>query len=378
MKNRHRRLNKITTTCLSLVLFVLTIEIAARVDDKVKYGAPFLGRYSFHLLKATDSDGIKVNVPNSSFEKWKINQFGFRGPQIALQKPEGTIRIACMGLSETFGMYESPDKEWPRQLASILNQYEDFEVVNTSVPGLLLNEYSRYIEKYVLAIHPDVIILYLNPFPYAVGANKFSKRQSASTEKPTTTVRRSKSITNLVNFDLRVIPKIKQAIKRILPQQTLKRYRLWQMERQITSIQARRLNGAKPLDVAPPDSLNSFRHDIEELFRFLNAHKIDVILSSYPVLISNRNLDEYPEIFLDHRRFYVELSLEGIIDVAKQFNEILKTTASRYSIPFIDNSSVIPKNTRHFADNVHYTDEGANLVAKNFAKYIISIFPSKI
>jgi lysophospholipase L1-like esterase len=87
-------------------------------------------------------------------------------------------------------------------------------------------------------------------------------------------------------------------------------------------------------------------------------------------LISPKNLQEHLEIFLDHRRFYVELSLLGIIDASLKLNEVIKSVANEYLIGFIDNNAAISKNTEYFADNVHYTDEGARLVAFNFAKYI--------
>jgi len=48
---------------------------------------------------------------------------------------------------------------------------------------------------------------------------------------------------------------------------------------------------------------------------------------------------------------------------------VIKSVADEYLIGFVDNN-IISKNTKYFADNVHYTDEGARLVALNFATYI--------
>ncbi len=72
----------------------------------------------FSVLFEEDSDGIHHNIPNAKYEKWEINSLGFRGKEIDLEKKEGQIRIACFGVSETFGVYESKDKEWPSQLLS--------------------------------------------------------------------------------------------------------------------------------------------------------------------------------------------------------------------------------------------------------------------
>ncbi len=69
----------------------------------------------FSVLFEEDSDGIHHHIPNAKYEKWEINSLGFRGKEIDLEKKEGQIRIACFGVSETFGVYESKDKEWPSQ-----------------------------------------------------------------------------------------------------------------------------------------------------------------------------------------------------------------------------------------------------------------------
>ncbi|MDY7038201.1 MAG: hypothetical protein SV375_18820 [Thermodesulfobacteriota bacterium] len=349
---------------------MLTIEVCARIDDRIKYDAPFLGHYSSNLLKSTDSEGINRNVPNSQFEKWAINELGFRGPDITHTKPEGITRIVCMGTSETFGLYESPGKEWVSQLTDILGEPHRFQVINTSVVGLSLKQYNRYIEKYVLKIEPDIIILYINPFGYAVGVDNFDKRQ---TEPPNNTNNDDKewefSVKHIIS-NLRMFPKIKQTIKGIIPMQTLKRYRLWNMKRQLRKLEHTHLNDKKPRDVVSKENLNTFRNDLRKLIRFLCNQEIDVILVSYPALISPENIEKYSEVFLDHRRFYIDLSIAGILDASYKFNNVIKTLAFEHGTGFVDIDSLIPKNIQYFADNVHYTNEGAELVALHLSNYI--------
>jgi hypothetical protein len=151
---------------LFCVAFLLCLEVAARVDDKIQYSAPFLDRYSADRLRTNDSGGFKRNFPGRQFEKWRINQSGFRGPEISIKKTDGVKRIICLGSSETFGLYESPGKEWPAQLGTMLKSQGQFEVINASVAGLTLKNYLLYFEKYVLKFEPDVVILFVNPFYY--------------------------------------------------------------------------------------------------------------------------------------------------------------------------------------------------------------------
>jgi len=374
MKNKHLTLRKIATVCISISLFLLTLEVAARLDDRLKYGAPFLKLYSPQRLRGIDPDGIKHNVPNSSFEKWHINRFGFRGPDISLQKPTGTIRIACMGTSETFGLHETPGSDWPAQLRDMLSISGHFQVINASVAGLLLKEYVGYIDKYVLKFQPDIILLYINPFGYAIGVDKFDNRQDSLEPQVRTNQTKPKFSFKSISIHLRIVSKIKQAIRNALPPAILRSYRLMNMKKQIKWLESARLNGNNPIDAVSQDSLDRFSTDLEELLEFLNNQHVQVVLTSYPVLISSSNIEEYLEIFLDHRRFYVELSLLGIIDASHKFNEMIRNMALKHNVTFIDNNNKVPKNTRYFADNVHYTDAGATIIAENFANFISTNF----
>lgn len=364
-------LKKVITLFISGIVFLITIEFSARIDDKIKYGAPFFSEYSAKLLRNKDSEGINCNIPNSHFEKWKINNLGFRGPNISVMKPKGVIRIVCMGTSETFGLYESPDMEWPSQLSKMLEKYNYFEVINTSVVGLPLKKYRRYIEKYVLKLEPDIIILFVNPFEYGVGNEIFTKRQDTLKKEGKSFKNRGIHFLKVITYsNLRMFPKLKQSLKKIVPTSVLKQYQLWNMKRQIQKLENTYLNGNKPLDIIPNKNLIIFRNDLKDLIEYLQNKKIKIILTSYPILITQQNIDKYLEIFLDHRRFYTELSLQGIIDASRKFNEEIRLISNKHGVAFIDNNMTIPKNTQYFADNVHYTDEGARLIALNFSKYI--------
>lgn len=366
MENSRVILKNIITIVGSILIFIITIETSARMDDKIKYNAQFFAKYSSALLRDADSEGLNRNIPNNHFEKWKINQLGFRGPDIPLIKSNSVKRIVCMGTSETFGLYESPGQEWPNQLTNMLGRNSQFQIINASVVGLSLKKYRRYIEKYILKLEPDIIILYINPFDYAVGVERFVQRQSTPERESSDNKKTFRRLLNEIPSNLRLLPKLKEAVKKVVPPNLLKLYRLWNMKKQLHNLEYKQLNGRKPIDVVPQESLTSFKSDLEAIIQFLHNRKIEIILTSYPVLISPENIDKYLEIFLDHRRFYVELSFEGIIDAVSKFNDIIKVVAKRYGTGFVDNNRYLPKNIKYFADNVHYTDEGARLIALSF------------
>lgn len=355
---------------LSIALFLLTLEVCARLDDKFTYGAPFLGSYDGKDLIPYDSEGIRYNRPNSQFEKWKINHLGFRSEDLPEKKPSGVTRIVCMGASETFGSYEKEGVEWPAQLGRILSLHPNLQVVNGAVVGTSLKQYKKYIEKYVVKIEPDVIIMFINPFDYASRDDVEGSRMEHKIEQRGGLVRSMIFSSTELVLKVRFIPKIKQAIKKAIPPDILQRYQIWNLKRQLSALEKQRLNGKKPLDSVPEKCLNTFQNDLEYLLTYLLEKKIKVVLGTYPCLISKNNVKEYEVIFLDNRRFMVELSLDGMIDASPRFNQVIGRVASKFGVGLLDISSVVPKNGRYFADNVHYTDEGARLVASKFAEYI--------
>jgi hypothetical protein len=354
------RLKKAIKVLMSVGVFIVTMEVCARIDDKIRFDARFFGHYSSELLRSIDSEGINRNVPNNQFEKWKINQLGFRSPDIPFIKTKGTVRVICMGASETFGLYEDPGEEWPNQLKDLLDECQRFQVINVSVVGLPLKKYHRYIEKYVLKLEPDIIILFISPFRYGVEVKKFTERQTPP----------RKEVNNSGGVNLRMLPKLVQVVHKRVPEKVLKWYRSLKLVKQIRSLEYARLDGNKPLDMVSNESLDTFRTDLEELIQFLHQRKIEVIMTSYPVLISAENIQDHLDIFLGFRRNYIELSLLGIIDASLKFNNIIREVSIKHGMPFIDNNAAIPKNTRYFADNFHYTNEGAKLVATHFGDYI--------
>lgn len=360
-----------------VLVFLTGMEVTARIDDLIKYNAPFFGEYTASRLRRSDQDGIRCNVPNSRFEKWKINTQGFRGPDFAKSKPVGVQRIVCMGTSETFGLYESPGKEWPSQLAALLKKEKRYEVINTSVVGLELRRYKAYLSKYVLKFQPDIVILMVNPFAYAAGKYAPKNKSTVYRNKNSVTHAYKKRKVNSkimpagISSDLRVFPKIKQTIKQTLPPDIVLRYQAWNMKRQVRNIEKKRLNGSEPEDKIRSENIAIFKKDLSDLIHYLNENKIKVVLCSYPVLISEGNITKYPAIFNDHRRFYVELSLRGLINAADKFNQAIKEIAEIFDIEFVDLEREIPKDNKHFGDNVHYTDIGAKIVAQKIEIKII-------
>jgi lysophospholipase L1-like esterase len=369
---------RLINTIIVIFIFCFTLELLARCDDKIKYNAPMFEKYSAERLRAYDSNEIRYNIPNAQFEKWKINTSGFRGNDFDNKDHHKKIKIVCMGASETFGLYESLNNEWPAQLSDMLGK--SYTVVNTAVVGQFLNKWKPYLDKYVLDYKPDMVILHVNPFNYAgsASANDKRKNRSAVKHKNNSSVRTINMKTKLIVFvkqlfdSSRILPKIKQVVKNILPESLLKRYQLISMKKQVSAMENSILKGETPLDTISIKDVALFQRDLNDLIKHLKAKNIKIVLSTYPMLLSLENMGKYSDIFYDFRRFYIRLSLKGLIDASIKFNDSIIKVADENAIDVIDLYGKLSHSKNEFGDNVHYTDDGAKKIAFAFAELLLT------
>lgn len=359
----------------AILVFVLTIELCARLDDAIKYGAPLLGEYSYSRLQRRDEDGLPYNLPNARFEKWQHNSFGFRGPEVRQSKSSDIVRVVCVGTSESYGLYESPGKEWPSQLQAILLTSK-YEVINASVVGLNLPSFDAYLKKHVLPFDPDIIVLVISPLVYVTTLERAAVEKSSSPRTERKIESRKVSVTRKLMKNIRSLPKIKQICKQALMDNfpgALKKYQVWNTQRQVEEIERFRLNGRKPRNSVPDMYVERFHKELSILVESIRSQGVEVVLSTSPALISYDNISQYPEIFLDHRRFFIEFSLTGMIDTIMKFNLVIAAVAEEHSTMFVDSAALLEKSTEYFGDNVHYTDRGAAVVALALSKPILEL-----
>ena len=125
-------------------------------------------------------------IPGAVSGNIKINSAGFRGPEITIEKQEGTYRILMLGDSELFSMLLPEEDNLSRQLEKLLNEKSGglkFEVVNTGVEGYNTYQEFEVLKDKGLKYAPDLVVLnyVLNdpePGEYYFGNNFFSRNSA--------------------------------------------------------------------------------------------------------------------------------------------------------------------------------------------------------
>ena len=161
---------------LFLVLLA-SVEITIRVYEHINPVCDFFNKDAFFdvdfaLQKQICQDtnylqyeepNILMVKPNQHFQTININEHGFRGTEIDVQKKSDTFRIFLVGGSTAFGHGSTSDlTSIPGYLQTIFNESSDkkIEVINAGKPRATSSDESYFIRNNIKNYNPDLIIIY--------------------------------------------------------------------------------------------------------------------------------------------------------------------------------------------------------------------------
>ena len=353
-----------------LVVFVVTLEVAARVEDKLAWDAPLLGPYSHARLVVNDAPGFR-NRPGYRFEKWSINSLGFRGPEITLEPAPEHLRVGVLGASETFGLFEREGWDYPSRLRAIADSLGSggIEVVNLAVAGMGLPAMAGYYESLVKRISPDVVLIYPSPSFY-LDVDPPAKPSEYRSDDEEAAHLGSTSGLALSLPESRLRWKVRNVLRQFLPaqlQESLHR-------RSIES--ARRSHGPEWVWVSVPrDRMGLFKSHLEDLVAVIQNDGAEVMLVTHTNRFMKPETEFTPE---DWRHMMAILSYfpratpEVMAGIDLAANEVIREVAEEWDVTVIDVVGRIPPEAEFFADYGHFTDAGADKMARILAAAVIS------
>ena len=338
---------------LWLILAGLPLELCARTEDALRYHAPFFGNYSMDSLYRFDELG-KYGRPQSSYLKWHLNEFGYRGPSLR----NGTYRIAALGSSETFGLYESEQKEWPRQLETRLDQDDPsthYEVVDVAYPGLTVGTALRRLPQMLHAVHPKMVVIYPSYAPYI--------EISKPVAWPVAPIVHPRLLPETTHFQWRIAPRIENFFKTTLPESVQSRMRSWQIRRDPNSI--------RPIPTLPQQNILAFQADLDHLVTDLQSRGIAVVLVTHATRFGTGPVDPADAPYLtDWRKFYPQIEESGLLDMERRMSAATRQVARAHNLPLVDAANLIPPGRASFFEFVHFNDAGAKTLANLVASQI--------
>ena len=94
----------------------------------------------------------------------RVNRLGLRGPEIARQKPDRTLRVLGLGDSFTFGVGVRDDDTFLHKLETRLSTRTPCQVLNAGTQGYNTRDQQLTLEHRWLELEPDIVLVvfYLN------------------------------------------------------------------------------------------------------------------------------------------------------------------------------------------------------------------------
>lgn len=327
----------------SIAAMGATMELCARLEDTLTAGAPLLGVYNHSILY--DKPGPDFHgQPGARYLKWRMNSMGYRGPE---PRP-GAFRIACVGASETFGLYESENQEWPRQLERDLNAapgVPPVTVINTAYAATNLRTHLHQAPRMLATVHPDMIVLYTS-----VAAYVHPEYYGVTNNQPQPA------------WHSRLLVKAKERGKRLVPSSWFLPWRRYMIE---SSMQGKE---SQIMDRLPAKNEALFASDLNQLLDFYAAHKVPVVLVTHANRFGQTVDPAEQDMLITWRQFYPMLREDGFLDMENRLNHQIHLIGAARGLLVVDAARAVPPGPRYFADFVHFTDAGAAIMAHTVSK----------
>lgn len=336
---------------------VLAAEVGARIDDWIRLGVPFAHTPNDLVdLRVVDSLGWHGR-PFGRYHGWKLNNFGFRGPDMAARPPAGCTRIMILGASETMGLYESPGKEFPAQLRDSLKTLGCFEVVNAGIPGMTTKSIVRFWNLYANRFGAQIVMIYPSPAFYL-------GEQLGGWPPPPIPGRPMGALPD-VRWQPRLIDRLHQTLH---TPDFLQRLRL---ERWI----GQALRGKPPgwvFTETPPDRVDAFMKDLDSLVTDVRATGARPILITHAVRATIPPRPDDSLLLLGWRLFSARATTETSLGFERVVAERMREYGARNGIAVADVDRALTGHGELFGDVVHFTNDGSARVAGVLTRTLVS------
>lgn len=345
------------------LVFLVVAELFARLDDRLTWGAPFLSPYNNERLLLQDSLGFRGR-PNFRYQSWRMNNLGFRGPDITPAPAPGVTRIAVIGASETFGLHESEGGDYPERMQALFDSIVPgkYEVVNVGLPGLSLASMVPYIRRAVVPIGASILVVYPTPTFYLEVQPLPVEYTPPRYHAPPTVTLGNLTIERGA-LTPRIAAKGREVLKGLIPNVVVMGVR----QMRLTARRAEHDdNWVWP--AVPPERIELFRIHLDRLL----ASAATEGLQSMIVTHANRFAGAVEDTAGSARRhlvnlmsmYYPQATSGVLIGMDSAANAVVREIGRSRGTAVIEAERRIPASDAYFADFLHFTDAGADRMAR--------------
>ena len=337
----------ILLTVVAVVAMLILAEAAIRVRQTIRYGTAA----TMEEYYTTDPRiGLRVPIANMAKGHISINSLGFRGPEIAVPKAPGDIRIAFLGSSTTWCAEVSGNEYvWSHlvtaSIATALPGHQ-FDYINGGVPGYTVASSLKNLQLRISPLQPDIVVIYEGINDLTGELRDVAVQHGVITEAKVQQLSwpaRYSVLWNLVEKNLRVLASQRAA----------------QQDR------ARLTMDTSTLGV-------QYRKDLTELVRAAQQNAKLVAVATLATHVRREQSPEQQVTALSSAIFFMPfITAIGEIESFAKYNQIIREVARDTGALLIEGENTIPGDSAHFTDSVHFTDAGSRAMAERVSRVLI-------
>ncbi|MGE0746847.1 MAG: SGNH/GDSL hydrolase family protein [Rhodospirillales bacterium] len=348
MRSKYSRNDRRNFVLVALILlFTAALLLAAaetivRIREENRFGGAATPE---QLLVYDPATTLTIPHPGFVSDRITINRLGFRGPEIAIPKPAGTVRLAFLGGSTTFCAEVGGDQAaWPHLVTQALQQafpHVRFDYVNAGVPGYTVRLLQETFEKRVRALQPDIVVIYEATNDLSGDSRDVALAAGVISQRPERTS--------------------------WLGRQSL----LWYLVEKNLTVALRQRAAVRPEGKAAIDAealARGFEARLDGLVQAVRGTVPTVALAEFaPRLRRSLPADERVRAAVTSAYYMPHLTIESMLDGFEAYNRAIRRAAGRHGALLIETGDAIPPDDAHYTDSVHFTDAGSAALARRVA-----------
>jgi lysophospholipase L1-like esterase len=301
------------------------------------------------MLVLDPTTGLRVLAANRTQGGIRTNSLGFRGPEIAVPKPSGDVRLAFLGGSTTYCAEVSGNETtWPHLVwRSLQDAYPDAQIdyVNAGVPGYGLAAILDNFRARVQPLAPDVVVIYEATNDLAIESGQLAVTRGVAAPA--------------------------RADGSWLARHSL----LWfliEKNATIQQLQSSAADDTGKLRVDPRELSQGFERRLRDMVRAAQAVAPVVGVATFAPRIRRGQSDEEQRQSAVTALYYMPfLTLDGLIGGFEEYNRVIRTVAAETGALLIDGEDRIPADALHYNDSVHFRDAGSRAMAARVSQALL-------
>jgi len=320
-------------------------EIGLRVIQFVKFGVQ-KDVESSSAFYTDEKTGLRLIRPNQQLGRIRINNLGYRGPDVPAKKPAGVIRFVFMGSSTTYDAASPEGRNWPHLTVSLIAKalpHCRFDFINAGQPGFGTETIMRLYDARLRRLEPDIAVIL--PGDINQDLDWLTAQQGFDT----------------VHYRPSALAELS-----VLWAKVEKNFRIIELQRNAFS-----RKGKVRLEL--PLLTDRFSGRLSKLTSMLRKDGVTAVVAKIGSrLRPGQSQQDQIQAANSAMFFMPKVALPDMIATRLGFNRVIETVAPRTGFDVLDSALNIPPDLTHYTDSIHFTPEGSALMAKATAAEMLA------